>query len=120
MQGLGAADETHGRYAVAELVEGFVRRSDDVGVIGEAEVIVGAQVQHVLDATVCPDVDRRLLRPRDDTFGLEKSLGFQGVGLLGERLEKFGWHCDLPLCSKGRIYSKMPSPDIQQHRGLDL
>ena len=43
---LRAADEAHGRQAVAPAVERLVRGRDHAGMIGQAEVVVGAQVEH--------------------------------------------------------------------------
>ncbi len=44
---LRAADEAHAAHAVAALVEALVRRLDQLGVAGQAEVVVGAEVEHV-------------------------------------------------------------------------
>jgi len=53
--------------------------------IGEAEIVVGAEVQH-LAAALDPDV--RLLRARDDAFALVETLAVQGLGLLLQLVEK--------------------------------
>jgi hypothetical protein len=45
--GLGAADEAHRRHPEAPLVERLLRRVDDAGVVGQAEVVVGAEVERV-------------------------------------------------------------------------
>ena len=47
VHGLGPADEAHRGHAVAVAVERRVRGGDDRRVIGEAEVVVGAEVQHL-------------------------------------------------------------------------
>ena len=47
VQRLGAADEAHGRHAVAPAVERRVRGLHDRRVVGEAEVVVGAQVDRL-------------------------------------------------------------------------
>ena len=44
---LRAADEPDRGQPVAPVVEGLVRGLDDLGMIGQAEVIVGAHVQDV-------------------------------------------------------------------------
>ena len=44
---LRAADEAHRRHAEAVVVEALLRRRDQLGVIAEAEVVVGAEVQHL-------------------------------------------------------------------------
>ena len=41
-----AADEAHGGHAVAVLLHGLVGSGNECGVIGEAEVVVGAEVEH--------------------------------------------------------------------------
>ena len=45
---LRAADETHGGEAVAPAVKRRVRGGDEFGMVGEAQVIVGAEIQHFL------------------------------------------------------------------------
>ena len=71
VDGLGAADEAHGGQAVAPLVEGRVGGCDDVGMVGQAEVVVGA---HVEDTGSVGDVDMGVLG------GEEQALGFPGSG----------------------------------------
>ena len=70
---LGAADEAHRGHAVAAGVQSFPGRFDHVGVGGEAEVVVGAHVDHVLalGAGRKFDVDLGVLRGADDAFFLE-------------------------------------------------
>ena len=46
MQVLGAADEAHAGHAEAVRVQRLLRRGDDVRVVGQAQVIVGAEIQH--------------------------------------------------------------------------
>ena len=50
VEGLRAADEAHARHAVAPLVERAVGGGEQLGVAGEAEVVVRAEVQHGLGA----------------------------------------------------------------------
>lgn len=45
MLGLGAADEPHAGHPEAPLVQCFTRRCYDVRVVGQAEVVVSAEVQ---------------------------------------------------------------------------
>ena len=47
MQRLRAADEAHRSHAEAELVERLARRGDDLGMVGKAEIVVGAEVQEL-------------------------------------------------------------------------
>ena len=63
MQRLRAADEAHRSHAEAELVHGAARRRDDVRMIGEAEVIVGAEIDRFARALRGRDTDAPALRP---------------------------------------------------------
>ena len=67
---LGAADEPHARHAVAPAVECLLGCRDDPGVVGEAEVVVGAEVQHLFAVR---HLDGGLLRRDDDALGLEEA-----------------------------------------------
>ena len=54
---LRAADEADAGHAVAPAVEGLVGGGDHLGMVGQAEIVVGAEVQHRLavgDADVAP------------------------------------------------------------------
>jgi hypothetical protein len=46
VQVLRAADEAHRGHAEAVAVERVLGRCDHLGVVGQAEVVVGAEVQH--------------------------------------------------------------------------
>ena len=74
---LRAADEPHGGHSVPPAVERLVRGGDHLGVVGEAEVVVGAEVQQRA-ALLHRDVGA--LRRRHDELPLEQPL----VGELGE------------------------------------
>ena len=52
VQGLRAADEADRGHAEAEFVHRPFRGGDDVGVIGEAEIIVGAEVERLARAVL--------------------------------------------------------------------
>lgn len=67
---LGAADEAHGRQAVAPAVQGLVCRGDDLGVVGEPQVVVGAEVEDLTGAPTGGDGDGGGLRGADDPLGL--------------------------------------------------
>ena len=58
VQVLRAADEPDAGHAEAALVHGALRRGDDVRVVGQAQVVVGAEVQHLAAGSpICrPDV----------------------------------------------------------------
>ena len=49
---LCAADESHRRHSVAILVERFVGSGNDFGVIGQSEVVIGAEIQDLSRITV--------------------------------------------------------------------
>ena len=76
VQVLGAADETHRGHAEAVTVERILGRLDHRRVIGQSQVIVRAKVQH---ATAVSQFDFRRLRAGDDAFGLEQSVGADGI-----------------------------------------
>ncbi|GGQ79065.1 hypothetical protein GCM10010195_38520 [Kitasatospora griseola] len=75
---LGAADEADGRHAVAPAVQRLLGGVDHLGVVGEAQVVVGAEVEH-LAAGAGGDGDLGGLRGADDAFGLEQA-GFADLG----------------------------------------
>src|SRR5207247_1513647 len=64
---LRAADEPHRGHAVAPPLERGVRRGDDLGMVGQPQVVVGAQVQHLAPAG---HADMRRLRRLDDVLVL--------------------------------------------------
>ncbi len=68
---LGAADEAHRGHPEAPPVERLVRGGDDRGMAGQAEVVVGAEVDHLTEAL---DPDVRRLRRRDHQLGLVEAL----------------------------------------------
>ena len=72
---LRAADEADGGHAVAPAVQGLVGGGDDLGVVGEAEVVVGAEVEDLAGAAARGDGDGRGLRGADDALGLVQSGG---------------------------------------------
>ena len=62
MQRLRSADEAHRGHAEAEFVHRAARRRDDVRVVGEAEVIVGAEIDGFARALRGRDMDPPALR----------------------------------------------------------
>src|SRR6185437_16903259 len=70
VHGLRAADEAHGGHAEAEPVEGPVRRLPYGRMIGEAEVVVGAEVHHL----PLPGPHRASLRSCEHALALVKAL----------------------------------------------
>ena len=65
MEILRAADEPHRRHAEAVAVERGLGGGDQAGMIGEAEIIVGAKIEKLdAAAVVAAGAGRRRLRPR--------------------------------------------------------
>ena len=75
---LRAADEADAGQAVAPAVEGFLGGGDDLRMVGQAEVVVGAEVQHRPPPA---DADAGLLRRGDDPLALEEPGGADLVEL---------------------------------------
>ena len=78
VQRLRAADEADRGHAEAELVERLARRRDDLGMVGEAEIVVGAEVQELALAalrSLIDDADMRRLRRRDHPLAFEEAVG---------------------------------------------
>ncbi len=83
---LRAADEADRRHAVPAAVEPGMRGREHVGVRGEAEVVVRAEVQDFLGRSARGELDLDLgpLRRVDDPLLLEEAGGFQGFELGAE------------------------------------
>jgi hypothetical protein len=80
---LRAADETHRREAVTPAVERLAGRGDELGVVGQPKVIVGAKVQDLLPAG---DGDVGRLVGSDDALALVEAGGLdlgEGLGQVG-------------------------------------
>src|SRR6185369_11094538 len=77
---LRAADEADAREAEAALVDLALRGGDHLGVRGEAEVVVRAEVEHLAlgRAFTLASADRGALRRRDDALFLEET-GFANL-----------------------------------------
>src|SRR5690606_1112798 len=78
VQVLGAADEAHAGHAEAVRVERRLGRLDHRRVVGQAEVVVGAEVEH---RAAVVERDLRRLRTGDDALGLEQALGADRIEL---------------------------------------
>ena len=76
---LRPADEAHRGHAEAELVHRPARRGNDLRVIGEAEIVVGAQVDEVAPAALCLHLHMAALRSGDQALRLEEAGGFEIV-----------------------------------------
>src|SRR5690606_1548032 len=82
VQFVGAADEAHGGHAGPVFPERLDAGGDHFGIVGEAEIIVGAEIDHG------PAADRHLalLRRSDDHFGLVETFGSNPVQLADQML----------------------------------
>src|SRR5688500_8887449 len=89
MRLLGAADETHRGEPIAPFVERAMCRGDDLGMIGQAEVIVRTEVEHI-GTSRCRDMG--LLMRRNDALGLERARGADVVDLLSQVFLKSAVH----------------------------
>ncbi len=76
MDRLRAADKAHRRHAETILLQTAPGRLDQAMIVGQAQVIVGAEVQHVLAARE-PDVG--CLWAGNDALGFVKAVGADGV-----------------------------------------
>src|SRR5437870_2366069 len=102
MDVLGAANETHARHAEAVSIEGLLGRGDERWVIGQAEVIVRAEIENALaprDGNVC------VLRRGNNPLSFVKTLRFDFIKRLRELLIKFGEHAAI-LREPGRVQSQ--------------
>src|SRR5690606_17811731 len=82
---LCAADETHGRHAVAVTVERQSRRFAHGRMIGESEIVVRAEIDDLLSAGHPND---GLLRRGEHPLRLVEPLGAQFFGLLAQSFQK--------------------------------
>ena len=73
MQRLRAADEADRGHAEAEFVHRPRRGGDDVRVVGEAEIIVGAKIERLARAVLRSDADPPALRPRQQALALREA-----------------------------------------------
>ena len=111
VQILGAADEAHRGEAEAVIVQRLVGGGDDVGMVGQAQIIVGAEIQHLAPGL---DPDVRSLRAGDDPLLLEEGVTADALDLAGQpRLQRHAGparrycheqttlpHCPLAIRSK--------------------
>ena len=97
MQRLRAANEAHRSHAEAELVHGAARRCDDVRMIGEAEVIVGAEIDRLARAVLTRDTDPPALRPSQEPLAFCKARGLDLVEGGADVVEKGVGHSGSPV-----------------------
>ena len=82
VQVLGAADEAYGAHAVAALVHGLLGGLDQARVVAQAQVVVGAEVEHFARGPGHGDIS--LLGSGDDTFVLVQACVLDVLQFLGE------------------------------------
>ena len=70
-------------------VERFLRRGNERGMIRQAEIVVGAEIDH---SPAVGDWNLGVLRAGDDALGLEESLRFDFVERLRDVIGKFSEH----------------------------
>lgn len=75
---LGAADEPYGRHTIPIPFKRVLPRFDQIGIVGQAEVVVCAQVDHILARG---QRDGACLFTGDHTFGFVKAGGLQAIKL---------------------------------------
>ena len=95
VDGLGSADEADAGEAVSPVLKRLRGGGDDGGVVGEPEIIVGAEVE---DVRAVGEVNVRLLGAGDDAFALVEAGGFDFVEPVLEVLLGRGVHWLLPDC----------------------
>ena len=82
VQVLRAANEAHGTHAVATLVHSPLGRFDQAAVVGQAEIVVGAEIKHLSLLSVALNLDVATLRSHYDTLVLVQSGILDGRQLL--------------------------------------
>ena len=83
VQILGAADEAHRSQAEAVIVEGLVGGGDDRRMVGQAQIVVGAEIQHLAARR---HLDMGALRAGDDPLFLEQRILADALDLAGKAL----------------------------------
>src|SRR5690606_22802105 len=89
---LRAADEADRAEAEAVLRRAVARGLDEPRVVGQPEIVVRAEVQHL--AAAC-DLDAGGLLRGDDALGLVEALLLESLGFLGQVGEKGAAHARL-------------------------
>ena len=111
---LRPADKPDRRHTIAVLVKRLVGSGNDLGVIGEAQVVVRAEVQDLFRVAIGLYVDGGLLGSGDQALLLVEPLCFECFGLLRERCEEGCWHGNSRWNSKEKLYREsaaIPMPE---------
>ena len=83
------ANEPHRRHAEAMGLHGGLCRFDQGWMIGEPQIIVGAEIKHLVTDTIADDLDMSVLRRNDGALRLPKRLSADGFEL-GRNIGKHG------------------------------
>ena len=97
VQGLCAADEADRSHAEAEFVHRPFRGGDDLGVIGEAKIIVGAEVERLARAVLRGDPDAPALRAGEQALALGQACRLDVVERRANVPEERVWHGSPPV-----------------------
>ena len=109
---LRAADEAHRGHAVAVAVERVLGGVAQFLIVGEAEIVVGAEIQHLAAA----DLDLGRLGRGDHPLGFVEPGRLQPVELGGEMGKEGFAHGSVdPL-----LRTLLPRPDAQVYRKIDV
>jgi hypothetical protein len=92
MHAVGAADEADRRHAETIFGQPFPGCRDQIGIVGQPEIVVGAEV----DDFALRDLDGGTLRRMQFSFMLVKPLLVQRLQLLVEMVPKFIQHVETP------------------------
>ena len=104
---LGAADEPHRGQAVAPAIERRMGSLNDLGMLGQPEIIVGAHVEHFASLA---DADMRILRRRDHALALIRARGADAVELLREMSAEGVVHGGVAVSEIQNPKSKIQNP----------
>src|SRR5437868_11989261 len=98
------------------MLEPGARSGDDFRMVGEAEIVVGAEVQHLAAAL---DADFRSLGALDDALALEETLAVKGLGLLLQVVQiRPRFHGAAPIARRPgpQVPSRAPPPSrVERH-----
>src|SRR5665213_4552292 len=103
--GVTVVDHDHRPETV--FIQGGLRGCDHVGVVGKAEIVVGAKVKETTAPGAGADLDVGALRTLDQSLVLQQSLGLD----IGEDVVEMG--------NKGRLHRTAPlgGPETSGHTG---
>ena len=110
MEILGAADEADAGHAIAVLVHRALRRLDQPGVVGETEIVVGAEIDDpVVVTSVMTDSDPSSLRRDDLAFTLVEAVVVDLLQRGRQIVEKSRDHECCSCCAHDYDGNRLPS-----------